>query len=150
LNLLTGRRDQLPEGDDVVRAGRAQATGPIPENRGFSMNRTTLALAVTLATLSTAAVAQTAQEQQACMNDAFRVCSATIPDRNRTIACMVQHKAELSQACQMVMAKYAPAEPAPVQTAVAPRTVTRNASMKPVKTAVNTQRPGKPLNILMR
>jgi hypothetical protein len=119
------------------------------------MNRTTLALAFTLATLSTAAVAQTAQEQQACMNDAFRVCSATIPDRNRTIACMVQHKAELSAACQTVMAKYAPAEPAPVQTATAtPRTMTpirtRNASMKPVKTAVATQRPGKPLNILMR
>jgi hypothetical protein len=118
------------------------------------MNRTTLALAVTLATLSTAAVAQTAQEQQACMNDAFRVCSATIPDRNRTIACMVQHKAELSAACQMVMAKYAPAQPAPAQTVqaatVMSRTVTRNASMKPVKTAVNTQRPGKPLNILMR
>ena len=118
------------------------------------MNRT-LAIAVTLATLSTAAVAQTAQEQQACMNDAFRVCSATIPDRNRTIACMVQNKAQLSAACQAVMAKYAPAEPAPVQTAVAaPRTTmpirTKNAAMKPVKTAVAAQRPGKPLNILMR
>ena len=72
------------------------------------MNRITLTVALALATLSTAAVAQTAQEQQACMNDAFRVCSSTIPDRNRTIACMVQHKAELSPACQTVMAKYAP------------------------------------------
>ena len=119
------------------------------------MNRTMLALAVALTAISTAALAQSAEDQQACMNDAFRVCSATIPDRNRTIACMVQHKAELSQACQMVMAKYAPAQPAPnatpVQTAtVVSRTVTRNVSMKPVKTAVNTQRPGKPLNILMR
>jgi hypothetical protein len=120
------------------------------------MNRTTLALALTLATLSTAAVAQSAQEQQACMNDAFRVCSATIPDRTRTIACMVQHKAELSAACQDVMAKYAPAEPAPVQmasvkpTRAAAPIRTRNASMKPMKTAIVTQRPGKPLNILMR
>jgi len=119
------------------------------------MNRTTLALAVALTALSTAAVAQSAEDQQACMNDAFRVCSATIPDRTRTIACMVQHKAELSQACQMVMAKYAPAPGAPnatpVQTAtVVSRTVTRNASMKPMHTAVNTRRPGKPLNILMR
>jgi hypothetical protein len=81
------------------------------------MNRMTLAVALALATFSTAAVAQTAQEQQACMNDAFRVCSATIPDRTRTVACMVQHKAELSTACQVVMAKYAPAEPAPVQMA---------------------------------
>jgi hypothetical protein len=116
------------------------------------MNRITLALAFTLATLSTAAVAQSSQEQQACMNDAFRVCSATIPDRNRTTACMVQHKSELSAACQVVMAKYAPAQPAPVQMAtIAPvRTTTRNVSLKPVKTAANTQRPGKPLNILMR
>src|SRR5262249_54522948 len=132
-----------------------RASDRSPQKQGISMNRTTLALAFTLATLSTAAVAQSAQEQQACMNDAFRVCSATIPDRNRTIACMVQHKAELSAACQVVMAKYAPAEPAPVQTAAAAaRTMTpirtKNASMKPVNTAVATQRPGKPLNILMR
>jgi hypothetical protein len=116
------------------------------------MNRITLAVAFAFATLSTAAVAQTAEDQQACMNDAFRVCSATIPDRNRTVACMVQHKSELSAACQVVMAKYAPAEPAPVQMATAApvRTTTRNVSLKPIKTAVNTQRPGKPLNILMR
>ena len=50
------------------------------------MNRIWLAVALTAATFSTGALAQTAQEQQACMNDAFRVCSATIPDRNRTIA----------------------------------------------------------------
>jgi len=123
------------------------------------MNRITLAVALTVATLSTGALAQTAEEQQACMNDAFRVCSATIPDRSRTIACMVQNKTQLSAACQMVMDKYAPggnvsqfasATPAPA------RTMTRNVAMKPaavakpVKTATVTQRPGKPLNILMR
>src|SRR5436305_5021814 len=123
------------------------------------MNQISLAVALTLATMSTAAIAQSSEDQQACMNDAFRVCSATIPDRNRTIACMVQHKAELSQACQMVMAKYSPAQPTPAQTiqtatvtsrTVSRNVVTRNVSMKPVKTAINTQRPGKPLNILMR
>ena len=113
------------------------------------MNRITLAAAFALATLSTAALAQSSEEQQACMSDAFRVCSATIPDRARTTACMIQNKSQLSAACQAVMAKYAPAEPAPVQTAAAPIR-TRNVSMKPVKTAANTQRPGKPLNILMR
>ena len=124
--------------------------------------RLTLAIALTVSALSTAAYAQSAEEQQACMNDAFRVCSATIPDRNKTIACMVQNKAKLSGACQVVMDKYAPtgtttayasATPAP---AAPTRTVTRGASMKPVtpakpvKTAAATQRPGKPLNILMR
>jgi hypothetical protein len=121
------------------------------------MNRIMLAVALTVATFSTGALAQTNEEQQACMNDAFRVCSATIPDRNRTIACMVQNKSQLSAACQVVMDKYAPGGDttrlAAASTAAPTRTVTRNVSMKPVKpvkTAVVTQRPGKPLNILMR
>jgi hypothetical protein len=117
------------------------------------MNRITLAVALTVASLSTGALAQTNQEQQACMNDAFRVCSATIPDRNRTIACMVANKAQLSAACQVVMDKYAPGGDVSQMASAAPapaRTTTRNASMKPVKTATVTQRPGKPLNILMR
>src|SRR4051794_5746242 len=113
------------------------------------MNRISLAVALTLATMSTAAFAQSQEDQQACMNDAFRVCSATIPDRARTTACMIQNKSQLSAACQAVMAKYSPAAPEPVQTVAAP-VRTRNVSMKPVKTAANTQRPGKPLNILMR
>ena len=120
--------------------------------------RLTLAIALTVSALSTAAFAQSAEDQQACMNDAFRVCSATIPDRARTTACMIQKKAQLSSACQAVMAKYAPPEAAPVQTAadnkpthsVAARTTTRNVSLKPVRMAGNTTRPGKPLNILMR
>jgi len=124
------------------------------------MNRVSLAVALTVATFSTGAFAQSNEEQQACMNDAFRVCSATIPDRNRTIACMVQNKPQLSAACQMVMDKYAPggdvSRIASAPSAAPARTVTRNAAMKPVtpakpiKTAVATQRAGKPLNILMR
>jgi len=123
------------------------------------MNRIILAAALTV--ISTAALAQSSEEQQACMNDAFRVCSATIPDKTRTIACMVQNKAKLSSACQMVMDKYSPANntatayASAAPTAAPVRTTTRNASMqpvaaKPVKTATNTQRPGKPLNILIR
>jgi hypothetical protein len=119
------------------------------------MNRIMLAAALTVATASTGALAQTAEDQQACMNDAFRVCSATIPDRARTTACMVQNKSQLSAACQVVMDKYAPpttatAYAAPAPAAISARTTTRNVSMKPVKTAVAAQRPGKPLNILMR
>jgi hypothetical protein len=114
--------------------------------------RIMLAAAFALATLSTAAVAQSQEDQQACMNDAFRVCSATIPDRARTTTCMIQNKSQLSPACQQVMAKYAPAA-SPVQTVATAPVRTKNASMKPakpVKTAINSQRPGKPLNILMR
>jgi len=117
--------------------------------------RFALALAFTAGMFSTAAIAQSSEDQQACMNDAFRVCSATIPDRARTTACMVENKSKLSRACQMVMDKYAQpttatAYAAPSQTAPAAVRITRSASMTPVKTVINTQRPGKPLNILMR
>lgn len=125
------------------------------------MNRFVVAAALTLISAG-AAIAQSSEEQQACMSDAFRVCSATIPDKTRTIACMVQNKSQLSAACQMVMDKYSPANntatayASTATPAAAPvRTVSRNASMKPaaekpLKTAINTQRLGKPLNILMR
>jgi hypothetical protein len=88
------------------------------------------------------------------MNDAFRFCSATIPDRDRTTTCMIQNKVRLTAACQVVMDKYAPqgdvqaASATPARSAMAIRT--SNASMTRIKTAVNTGRPGKPLNILMR
>ncbi|MGB9367641.1 MAG: hypothetical protein WCE79_16665 [Xanthobacteraceae bacterium] len=124
------------------------------------MNRITLAVALTIATFSTGALAQSSEDQQACMNDAFRVCSATIPDRNKTIACMVQNKAKLSAACQVVMDKHAPSNTTTAYASATPaavptRTVTRNVSMKPVvskpvKTAAAAPRTGKPLNILMR
>ena len=121
-------------------------------------NRIALAAAFTIV-LSASAFAQTAEEQNLCMNDAFRVCSHTIPDRGRTVACMVQNKSQLSSSCQMVMDKYAPGGDTTrlaAPSAAPARTVTRNAAMKPVtpakpiKTAVATQRAGKPLNILMR
>ena len=122
-------------------------------------NRIRLAVILTAGVLSSAAYAQSSQEQQLCMDDAFKVCGHTIPDRNRTIACMVQNKSRLSSACQMVMDKYSTggneqtATAAPAQTMpVAPRMTASPARMStaPVRTAVNTGRPGKPLNILMR
>jgi hypothetical protein len=103
-------------------------------------------LAVVLTVVSTAALAQSSEEQQLCIDDAFRVCSATIPDRARTTACMIQNKAQLSAGCQAVMAKYAPGPNAPIQNATPVRTA---APAKPVRTA-SEQRPGKPLNILPR
>jgi hypothetical protein len=110
-----------------------------------------IALAAVLAVLSTAAIAQTAEEQQLCMDDAFKVCSHTIPDRNRTIGCMVANKSRLSTGCQTVMDKYAPG--GNVQTAAAPATPARAVTTAPARmsTPVRTaSRPGKPLNILMR
>ena len=110
-----------------------------------------IALAAVLAVISTAAIAQTSEEQQLCMDDAFRVCSATIPDRTRTIACMVANKSQLSAGCQGVMDKYASGGNTQTAAMSPARTVvTAPARMStPVRTAGNT-RPGRPLNILMR
>lgn len=53
--------------------------------------------------LPTVANAYTAQDQQMCTNDAFRLCSAEIPNVSRITACMIQHKSELSPGCRAVM-----------------------------------------------
>ena len=44
--------------------------------------------------------AYTAEQQQACMSDAFRLCSSEIPSIDRITACMAQHKSQLSPACR--------------------------------------------------
>jgi hypothetical protein len=48
--------------------------------------------------------------QAACQDDAFRHCSATIPDRERTLACLVHNKDGLSGACRTVLADFFPPE----------------------------------------
>ncbi len=57
------------------------------------------------------ATAQTADEQAVCKDDAFRVCSHTIPDRDRTFQCMVANKDSLSPGCRTVMARLLPPDP---------------------------------------
>jgi hypothetical protein len=64
-------------------------------------------------TAATGALAETQDEQQACTNDAFQFCQNAIPDRSRVFACLAENRRALSPACQLVMARYLPAEPAP-------------------------------------
>jgi hypothetical protein len=45
--------------------------------------------------------AYTDEEQQACTGDAFRLCSAEIPDVERVTVCMVRNKSRLSPACRV-------------------------------------------------
>ena len=47
-----------------------------------------------------AARAYTAEQEQACTSDAFRLCSSDIPDVDRVTACMVRRKEELSPPCR--------------------------------------------------
>jgi hypothetical protein len=66
--------------------------------------------AVTLAAATTS-LAQPIDErtaQAACQDDAFRYCQATIPDRERTLACLISNKDGISGACRAVLADLIP------------------------------------------
>jgi hypothetical protein len=45
--------------------------------------------------------AYTPEQQQACTNDAFRFCSAEIPDVDRVTVCMIRNKTQLSPGCRV-------------------------------------------------
>jgi hypothetical protein len=61
-----------------------------------------LATAVSVAMLPTAGEAYTQEQQQACSDDAFRLCSPAIPDVDRVTACMVSKKEQLSPGCRVL------------------------------------------------
>jgi hypothetical protein len=59
---------------------------------GGDLMRTHFALAFALLALAPVpALAETQDEQNACMNDAFSVCGHAIPDRHRVGACLAQN-----------------------------------------------------------
>ncbi len=99
-------------------------------------------LALSLSMLPTAGYAYTAEEQQACQPDAFRLCSSEIPDVDRVTACMVAKKSQLSPECR----RFFRSDPEPVSAAPAARagkpmsikpaaTTTRKSNAKVKKTA---------------
>jgi hypothetical protein len=47
-----------------------------------------------------ASQAYTPEQEQACSGDAFRLCSAEIPDVERITMCMVRNRSQLSPACR--------------------------------------------------
>jgi hypothetical protein len=63
-----------------------------------------LAFAVSVTALSsTSSFAFSAEAQQMCTGDAFRLCSSEIPNVPRITACMVRQRASLSAGCGSVM-----------------------------------------------
>jgi hypothetical protein len=63
-----------------------------------------LAFAVAISALSsTASFAFSAEAQQMCTGDAFRLCSSEIPDIAKITACMLKNRASLSAGCRTVM-----------------------------------------------
>jgi hypothetical protein len=93
--------------------------------------RNQIALAIVLALSAgagTVALAATADEEQACTNDAFQFCQNYIPDRNRVFTCLVSNKDQLSAACHTVMAPYLPPEPVVLRKPSAPAPHDRSAA----------------------
>jgi hypothetical protein len=67
-----------------------------------------LMLAFAVSALSpTSSFAFSAEAQQMCTGDAFRLCSSEIPNIPAITACMVKNKANLSVGCRAVMDKEA-------------------------------------------
>ena len=75
-----------------------------------------LATALLVSISPAAAQAYTPEQEQACTGDAFRLCSAEIPDVGRVTACMVAKKSQLSPPCR---APFRP-DPEPREAAVRP------------------------------
>jgi hypothetical protein len=90
---------------------RAATSGkPEEPNMTASFTRTirqaglVLAFAVSLSTLSsTSSFAFSAEAQQMCTGDAFRLCSSEIPNVSKITACMMAKRASLSSGCRTVM-----------------------------------------------
>ena len=65
-----------------------------------------LGIAAILSIVSTSSsFAFSAEAQQMCTGDAFRLCSSEIPDIPKITACMIKHRSDLSTGCRAVMDK---------------------------------------------
>jgi hypothetical protein len=85
-----------------------------------------LATALAVSIWPAASRAYTPEQQQACTSDAFRLCSAEIPDVERVTACMARNRSQLSPPCR---AQFRP-EPEP-EAAVTPVAAVRPLSIRP-------------------
>jgi len=74
-----------------------------------------LAFAVSVSALSSrASFAFSAEAQQMCTGDAFRLCSSDIPNIPAITACMLKHRTQLSSGCRTVMDRDQAARPGKV------------------------------------
>jgi hypothetical protein len=103
-----------------------------------------LATALAVSMWPAAGRAYTPEEQQACSDDAMRICGAYVPDVDRITACMVQHRAQLSPGCRV----YFRPEPEAAVTPVAagrPMSIKPASSKKPVSAkSRKSKKPAKP------
>jgi hypothetical protein len=72
--------------------------------RTFRQASLVLVAAASVSALSSSAsFAFSAEAQQMCTGDAFRLCSSEIPNISKITACMMKHRADLSAGCRTVM-----------------------------------------------
>jgi hypothetical protein len=98
-----------------------------------------LATVCSVLAMPTAGRAYTDEEQQACSDDAFRLCSAEIPDVDRVTVCMVRNKSQLSPGCRAFFRPDPDPEPAVRRVhagrplSIRPASVKQPVSAKPAK-----------------
>jgi hypothetical protein len=86
--------------------------------RTFRQAGFVLVLAASLSALSTtSSFAFSAEAQQMCTSDAFRLCSSEIPNIPKITACMMKHRSDLSSSCRAVMDRDLAAQKKKVATA---------------------------------
>ena len=91
-----------------------------------------------------AAQSYTAEQQQACTGDAFRLCGSDIPDVDRITACMIRNKSQLSPPCRAQFRS----GPEPREAAARPAgrpMVIRPAPRKAVSAKPRKKKPAKPV-----
>ena len=101
-----------------------------------------LAIALSVSIWPAASRAYTPEEQQACSDDAFRLCGDAIPDVDRVTACMVRNKSQLSPGCRVYFKPEPEAAVTPV-TAGRPLTIRPTKARKPV--SAKSRKPKKPV-----
>jgi hypothetical protein len=72
-------------------------------NRTIRQTGLMLAFALSFSAVSTQSFAFSAEAQQMCTGDAFRLCSSEIPNIDRITACMMKQRTSLSSGCRAVM-----------------------------------------------
>ena len=106
-------------------------------NRNFQFG-SMLAVALAASMWSSVGQAYTPEQEQACTGDAFRLCSAEIPDVARVTACMDAKRSQLSPACRAQFR----ADPEPRAAAGEPTNI-RPVARKPVASKARKPAPKK-------
>ena len=101
-----------------------------------------LATLLSFSMLPSAGRAYTPEQQQACTDDAMRICGAYVPDVDRITACMSQNRSQLSPQCRVYFRPDPPPEAGPVNTTGQPLRIKPATSKKPV--SAKPKKPKKP------